>query len=147
MTPVDGITPPKKNSKKKPVRNKVVKKPAPTKRLPKQTDDKPDSKIFKKEPLNTLSKHRLVWIISLVIVFFIFFVWLSLIFGGKLNVDKTNNNNDNFLESFSNNLSETWDNFKKDYLKIRNSKEEEQTEEERIKALEESIFPDFDQYK
>ena len=137
MTPVDGITPPKKNYKKKPVKKNVVKTTPPQKSA---------KKIIDNSILHTQNKHRIVWLISIVIVFIIFITWASLFFGGEL-IKEESNNNGTFLEKFSNEINDIWTSFKKDYLKIKNSTEEKQTEEERIKSLEESVFPDFDQYK
>ena len=74
MTPVDGITPPKKISKKRPPKTKVVKKkPAEV------TESKPQKTIPQKndrlKKINNDHKFKLVWVISIIIVVIIFILW------------------------------------------------------------------------
>ncbi|MDP2684623.1 MAG: hypothetical protein Q8P20_06295 [bacterium] len=143
MTPVDGITPPTKNKKKRPIKNQPVQKGNIKKNIPEQKNNNIDSRVFNN---NTTQKHNLVWIVSIIIVFIIFIGWSSLIFGGKMINNSETSDNQGFLIKFSNELTNIWDKFKTDYLKIQEAAEETpQTEEERIKQLEEKVFPSFDQ--
>lgn len=141
MTPVDGLSPPLTKNKKKP-----VKKPVPINRDPQKGAG---IKNFFGNSLqrssNINQKHRLVWMLSIGIVVIIFIIWSASFLGGKI-VSDSSSDNSNIFESFSSELSRVWKSFKSDYLKIKDTAEENpQTEEERNKQLEEKVFPSFDQ--
>ncbi len=155
MTPVDGITPPKKNNINRPIKNKSsIKKVSKKNERPKINNTPIKSETFKSEPakneilknLSASQKHKIIWLSSIIIVFIIFILWSSLIVGGKIYSNKPITNN-NFLNNLSNELTGIWKSFKTDYLKIKNSTDEAKTEEERIKELQEEVFPNFDEYK
>jgi len=145
MTPVDGITHPKKNNGKRPIKSKIEKEIPAKKTVLNQKNESIEAKKITNDT-TIKNKHRLVWIITIVIVFVIFIIWSSLIFGGKI-IKNDSNNNDNFFEDLSNDLTGIWDSFITDYLKIKKDTEEVMTEEDKIKSLEEQVFPNFDEYK
>jgi len=154
MTPVDGITPPKNKKAKKPAKQTAKVNPAKVNRNQAPKKDKAQTqdhgnKFTKDLPGQALekSKHHLVWGISIAIVIIIFIAWASLVLGGKLTISDDQTSGSEILENFTDELNQVWKNFSEDFLKIKNSAEEASTEEERIKQLEESVFPDFDQYK
>lgn len=143
MSPVDSIRPPKRvkktvpipsavapvqsasTGKKSPIPNEIRKKPAAS----------PDYTA-------TSQKHKTIIMIVAVIMAVVFISWVALFMSGKL----TRSSSSNFGSTISNKFKNLWENIKTDVLKIKNIGQNinaANVNEEQIKNLENSVFPQF----
>jgi len=132
MSAVDAIRPPKKEEKD-------IFSPKPRSSQPvKQKKEIPPPKKSEEE-----RKHRLMWTLALIFTGIIFIGWLLLFQNGL--ITSTNSNQSSFFQQLGERAGDLWQTIKTDILKIKDEIEDKNinTEEEKIKELEEKVFPQF----
>jgi len=143
MSPVDSIRPPKR-AKRFPTTHAV---PAPAKTVlaakKPPTPEEPAKKTAANPTLATASqKQKTIIMVVTVIMALIFIGWVALFMSGNL----TRSGTSNFGSALSNQFKRIWENIKSDVLKIKNVGQNTNTanvNEEQIKKLENSVFPQF----
>lgn len=132
MPAVDAIRPPKKEKIVTSSPKSMPPEPAQQKkRVPQPQKDEEER------------KHRLMWTLALIFTGIFFIGWLLLFQKGL--ITSSNSSQSNFFQQLGEKTSSFWQTIKTDILKIKEKIENENTntEEEKIKELEEKVFPQF----
>ena len=129
MTPVDSIKPPQKKITRP--RQKTIKKIIPP------VISKPQKNSYSQE-----QKYRLMWLLVAISIFIIIVGWIWLWPGGNIS---SRNKSDNFLDTIGQKMDKIWDTVLVDWLKLKKATEQDNatSDTERIKQLEEQVFPQF----
>jgi hypothetical protein len=142
MSPVDSIRPPKRTKKPTPLSYASV----PAKTVPVQKMPKPAIDVVQKPAAGqtapmTAQKQKTVITAVTIIMALIFIGWVALFMGGKL----THTSTSSFSSSLTNQIRNLWQTVKTDILKIKNQNLNAATNvnDEQIKKLENSVFPQF----
>lgn len=133
MITIDAAKPAKKKRKTTPPRTEknLNDKDIPSSAGPRKT----------KKPLPEINKRGLLWLMVGLVAIIIFIAWIFIFQQTATN----NSNTPDGLAKIKNSISELWDTIKTDILKIKKSALNENTNinAERIRELEDKVFPQF----